>query len=85
MEPRRRSAERPRAIRVGASMPRFTVTVRHGRGGYRYHTFEVEAVDLPAAMKAASNGLPDDVRDDADLVEIRLAPEGGDRPYLGEA
>lgn len=65
-------------------MPRYTVTVRHGRGGYRYHTSEVDAADLADAMRAAAGELPDDVRGAADLVEIRRAPEPDDRSYLGE-
>lgn len=65
-------------------MPRFTVTVRHGQGGYRYHTSEVEAVDLAGAMRTAADELPDDVRGAADLVEIRRAPEPEERAYLGE-
>lgn len=66
-------------------MPRFSVTVRHGREGYRYHTSEVEAADLAAALRAAAEELPHDVRDTADLVEIRRAPEAEERSYLGES
>lgn len=62
-------------------MPRFTVTVRHG--SYRYHTFEVDAPDLAAALKAAAEGLPSEVRSGGNLAEVRRAPEPDERDYLG--
>lgn len=65
-------------------MPRFTVTVRHGRGAYRYHIFDVEAAQVSGAMEAAARELPGEIRDAADLVEIRRAPDPEERSFLGD-
>lgn len=59
----------------------YQVTVRHGER-YRYHTFTVEADDVPAALRAAADGMPDEVASGADLVELRPAPEPEDRAYV---
>lgn len=61
-------------------MNRYSVTVRHGARGARYHTFEVEAPDVGQALRTAADLLPDAVRDSADLVEIRTAPDPDARP-----
>lgn len=65
-------------------MPRFTVTVRHGARGYRYHTFDVEATDLAAALRAAAADLPEDVRASGNLAEIRSATDPDAREFLEE-
>ena len=56
-------------------MARYSVTIRYGGPGYRYHTYEVEAEDLAAAMVAAEEEVPPEVRVSGDLVEIRTAPD----------
>ena len=66
-------------------MPRFTVTVRYGRRGYRYHTFDVDAADVSEALEEAAAGLAPDIRETADLVEVRPAHEPGERKFLGES
>lgn len=62
----------------------FQVTVRHGSRYQRYHTYQVDAEDVVAALRAAADALPDEIADDADLVEIRPAPDADDRTYVGE-
>lgn len=61
-------------------MTRYSVTVRHGARGARYHTFEVEGADVAEALRRAADQLPDDVRASADLVELRTAPDPEARP-----
>lgn len=66
-------------------MPRFQITVRYGAPRKRYHVVQLEAPDLAAALVEAGTSLPAEVRGDADLCEVRPAPEPeADRPYLGE-
>jgi hypothetical protein len=66
-------------------MPRYQVTVRHGRRTKRYHVVQLEASDMADALRRAGASLPDGVRDEADLAEVRPAPEPeAERPYLGE-
>lgn len=64
-------------------MIRYSVTVRHGARGARYHTFEVEAADVGGALRRAADQLPGEVRASADLVELRIAPDPEARPGLG--
>lgn len=66
-------------------MPRFSVTVRYGQRGYRYHTFEVDATDMSVALAEVSAGLAPEVRETADLVEVRSAPEPEERLFMGES
>jgi hypothetical protein len=63
---------------------RFQVTVRHGVRHQRYHTLAVEAVDAREALREAASRIPDDVAAEADLVELRVAPDPDARSYLGE-
>ena len=65
-------------------MARYQVTIRYGRRFQRYHTFVVEAEDAVAAMGEAAAGAPDEVRGEADLVEVREAVDPDARAYLGE-
>jgi hypothetical protein len=60
-------------------MPRFTVTVRYGTRPVRYHTFELDASDVAAALTAAGREVPDEMRERGDLVELRRAPEAHQR------
>ncbi len=62
----------------------FQVTVRHGSRYQRYHTLEVSGEDVRAALRAAAEQLPDEVAEEADLVEIRPAVDPDERSYLGE-
>ena len=61
-------------------MSRFLVTARHGPRNARYHTLEVDADDMAAALREAAARLPEPVRASADLVEIRIAPDPAARP-----
>lgn len=61
----------------------FQVTVRHGRQ-YRYHTYTVDAGDARSALRAAADDMPDEVAGEADLVELRPAPEPDEREYVGD-
>lgn len=65
-------------------MPRFQVTVRHGTRSKRYHVVHIEAVDMAAALVKAGEALPAEVRDSADLAEVRPAPDPeAERPFVG--
>ena len=63
---------------------RYQVTVRYGGRRQRYHTYAVEAADAGAALRAAAAEMPDEVRTDADLVELRPAVDPEARSYVGE-
>jgi hypothetical protein len=63
---------------------RYQVTVRYGGRRQRYHTFAVDAVDAGAALEAAAAQMTEEIRADADLVELRTAVDPDSRPYVGE-
>lgn len=65
-------------------MPTYQVTVRYGRRYQRYHTFTVDAADVAGALREAGDRVPDEVRPEADLVELRVAVDPDRRSYLGE-
>lgn len=60
----------------------FQITVRYGSRRQRYHTFEVEATDARQAMARAAPLVPDGIAPEADLVEIRVAVDPEQRPYV---
>lgn len=62
----------------------FRFTVRYGVRSHRYHTMDVEASDVAAALREAADALPPEVAAEADLVEMRVATPPDDRVYLGE-
>lgn len=62
----------------------FQVTVRYGTRYQRYHTYRVEAGNLVSALRAAAEALPEEIADEADLVEIRPAPDPDSREYVEE-
>lgn len=62
----------------------FKVTVRYGSRHQRYHTFEVDAGSVVQALRAAADAIPEEIVDEADLVEVRPAMRPDDREYLGE-
>lgn len=62
-------------------MPDYRITVRHGGGPVRYHTFDVSSDDLAGALRLAAEEMPDAVRETADLVEVRRAPDPDSRAY----
>ncbi|MBT8397311.1 MAG: hypothetical protein HKO65_13455 [Gemmatimonadetes bacterium] len=53
----------------------FQVTIRYGQKNQRYLTLAVEAMDLASALRLAADGIPDRILPEADLVEIRHAPD----------
>jgi hypothetical protein len=63
---------------------RYQVTVRYGGRRQRYHTYAVVATDAGAALEAAAADMPAEIREDADLVELREAVDADARAYLGE-
>ncbi len=65
-------------------MGTYQVTVRHGGRYQRYHTFTVEAGDAIEALRRAADQVPEEVRESADLVELREAVDPDARTYLGE-
>lgn len=62
----------------------FQVTVRYGKQRQRYHTFAVEAAHAGAALRVASERMPPEISEVADLVEVRVTVDPDDRPYVGE-
>jgi hypothetical protein len=62
----------------------YRVTVRYGERRQRHHTLDVEAPDLPGALRAAAERIPSEIADTADLAEVRPAPDPDQRTYLGE-
>jgi hypothetical protein len=65
-------------------MPRYQITIRHGSPRKRYHVVQLDAAHMAEALVKAGESLPVEVRDDADLAEVRPAPEpDAERPFLG--
>jgi hypothetical protein len=70
---------------VATNMPNFQLTVRHGATAKRYFMTQVEAPHLAAALRLAADALPDEVVREADLAELRPAPDPeAERPWLDE-
>lgn len=66
-------------------MPNFQLTVRYGATAKRYFMAQVEAPQLAAALRLAADALPDEVMREADLAELRPAPDPeAERPWLDE-
>ena len=63
---------------------KYQVTVRYGGRRQRYHTYAVEATDAGAALEAAAERMPPEIRGEADLVELRTAVDPEARGYVGE-
>jgi hypothetical protein len=59
----------------------YRITVRYGQQGYRYHTLTLEAHHLAEALRELADRLPPDVRDFADLAEIRSEVRPEEREY----
>ena len=61
----------------------YQLTVRYGKTTQRYLTFTVEAANVPVALRAAADQIPAEVTQEADLVELRVAPDFDKNP-LGQ-
>jgi hypothetical protein len=53
----------------------YQITIRYGTKTQRYHTFLVEAADVPAALREAADRIPPEIKTETDLVELRVAPD----------
>ena len=53
----------------------YQVTVRYGRKKQRYFSMTLSAPDVSAALRQTAEGLPPEVIPEADLVELREAPD----------
>lgn len=53
----------------------YQVTIRYGRKNQRYFTLTVSAPDVPAALRLAADGIPEDLVAEVDLLELREAPD----------
>ena len=53
----------------------YQVTIRYGRKNLRYITLSVSAPDVPAALRLAADGIPEDLVAQVDLLELRKAPD----------
>jgi hypothetical protein len=53
----------------------YQTTVRYGKKRQRYLTFVVTAPDVPSALRMAADSIPENVIPEADLVELRYAPD----------
>lgn len=62
----------------------YQVTVRYGSRRQRYHTFQVDAENVVDALRLAAAEIPEELTEEADLVEVRPVVRPDDRQYLGE-
>ena len=53
----------------------YQVTIRYGKKIQRYLTLAVTAPDVPSALRLAADGIPEDLKLEVDLVELRDAPD----------
>jgi hypothetical protein len=53
----------------------YQVTVRYGNRSQRYLTLSITARDAAEALRLAADRIPEDVLPEADLVELRAAPD----------
>ena len=63
---------------------RYQITVRFGGRRQRYETLFVDAPDAREAMVRGAEAMPDPVAADADLIELRVAVDPEQRPYVGD-
>jgi hypothetical protein len=75
-----RKKSRPEPSRE--SVMEFQITVRYGGTRKRYHLVRVSAENARAAMETGAVRIPDEIADQADLVEIRPAVDPETREYL---
>lgn len=63
----------------------YQVTVRYGHPGKRYFVDQIEAPDLREALDLIARRLGDEVVAEADLLELRPAPDHeAERPFMSE-
>lgn len=62
----------------------YQITVRYGTTSQRYHTYQVQAIDARTALSVAAEQMPSEIATEADLVELRVAPDPEKRSYLGD-
>lgn len=65
-------------------MPSYRATFRYGGVRPQYHMLDLEAPGLREALRAAAEGIDDDVAATAELVEIRLQRDPEEREYSPE-
>ena len=53
----------------------YQVTVRYGKTKKGYLSLTLAAQDLAAALRSAADAIPEEVVPEADLVELRVAPD----------
>jgi hypothetical protein len=53
----------------------YQVTIRYGTKSQRYLTLTVAGPDVPTALRAAADQIPEDLVPAVDLVELRVAPD----------
>ena len=53
----------------------YQITIRYGKKTQRYLTLAVEATDAAAALRKTADGIPQELVDDVDIVELREAPD----------
>lgn len=61
---------------------KFQITARYGRRRTSYHTFTVEAANARQALLVAAEAIPDEIADEIDLVELRIAVDPDARRYV---
>jgi hypothetical protein len=53
----------------------YQITIRYGRKIQRYHSLTLEAPDAAGALRAAADGIPTEILEEVDIVELREAPD----------
>ncbi len=61
--------------RPGRRTMYYQITVRYGKKVKQYLSLTAEADNAPQALRLAAEGIPDDVADMVDIVELREAPD----------
>lgn len=53
----------------------YQITVRYGKKVKQYLSLSVEADHVPQALRTAADGIPEEIADMVDIVELREAPD----------
>lgn len=62
-------------------MPSYRITIRYGAPRALYEVLDVDAADLRAALRAAADGLSDEIVATAELAEVRAQRDPDAREF----
>lgn len=66
---------------AATSMALFRVTIRYGEPRQRYEVLDIEADDMPDALRRLTASYPADAQTTSDLVEVRRQTVPEERAY----